>query len=271
MNLNKLNLKKKFLLTLLSLGIVLNSSCQRVVTPNEVKHKDSESKVSSETNITSTTTTTADISEETTTTTTEETSEYTSSTSTSEVNNEEDESDTNLDISDKGTAREPYKIDEVAHFDGSDSLFDLFQAEIIVQEVYRGDKALEMVKSASPLNPNPDPGNEYLVAQVLVHVTASKNNEPVALSNYFFSLASGEKQALYDDTTLLAHITPNLEPLEVGETSIGYVCFEVDKADKNPYIVFLPRANNGLWFYTSEEQASTSRSSLEDNDYSFNY
>lgn len=150
----------------------------------------------------------------------------------------------------KGSIKQPYRVGEVARFDGYGTLFDPFRADVSVQQVFRGNEALQMVKDASPLNPSPNPGQEYLIAQVLVKITASKNSEQVDLSPYYFSLAR-ENGRIYGDVTLFRAVTPVLSALKIGETSIGYICFQIDKTDTSPYIVFLSRAHGGTWFKTT--------------------
>lgn len=149
----------------------------------------------------------------------------------------------------------PMPVGETAHFDGYDTLFDPFRAEVSVQQVFRGNKAYQMVRDASALNPEPKEGQEYLIAQVLVKITDSKDSEKVDVSPYFFSLAR-EDGRMYGDVTLFRSVTPVLSAIDVGETSIAYICFQVDKTDENPYIVFLSRAHGGLWFRTSDEEES---------------
>ncbi len=152
----------------------------------------------------------------------------------------------------KGSKFNPYAIGEAAPFDGYETIFDPFRAEVVVQKVIRGKDALKMVKDASSINPAPDEGKEYLVAQVLVKITDSKNEEIVGVSPYFFSLAR-EDGRMYGDISLFRSVTPVLEPLRVGETSLAYITFQVAKDDENPYIVFLSRANRGLWFSTDPD------------------
>ncbi len=153
-----------------------------------------------------------------------------------------------------GSFADPVPVNETAVFDGFDTLFDPFRAEVSVQKIYRGPEALQMVKDASPLNPAPKDEQEYLIAQVLVKIISSKNSEVVDISPYFFSLA-GEDSRIYGDVTLFRSVTPVLSPIGEGETSIGYICFQVDKTDEKPYIVFLSRAHGGLWFKTRDEEA----------------
>ncbi len=155
----------------------------------------------------------------------------------------------------KGSIAEPYSIGEIAKFDGYDTIFDPFKADVMIQNIYRGYAAQKMVKDASPINPAPQPDHEYLIAQVLVKVTESKNDEIVGVSPYFFSLAR-EDGRMYGDVNLFRAVTPVLEPLRVGETSIAYICFQVAKSDENPYIVFLSRAHDGIWFETNEADTS---------------
>lgn len=156
-----------------------------------------------------------------------------------------------------GSMHKPHKIGETAYFDGSETLFDPFKSEVKIQEIYRGESAFKMIKDASIFNPEPEDGKEYLVAQVLVKITSSRNQEVVGLSPYYFSLANGKDGRMYGDVTLIRNITPVLSPIEEGETSIGYICFSVDKEDQSPYIVFLSRANGGIWFQTTEDTKTT--------------
>lgn len=157
-----------------------------------------------------------------------------------------------------GSLSNPHELGDVAYFDGYDTLFDPFRAEVSVQQIFRGNAALQMVKDASNLNPAPKPGKEYLVAQVLVKILASKNSETVGVNPYYFSLAR-EDGRMYGDVTLFRSITPVLSTLNVGETSIGYVCYELDKNDERPYIVFLSRAHGGIWFKAYESESEETK------------
>lgn len=166
-----------------------------------------------------------------------------------------------------GSISHPYRIGDLAKFDGTNTIFDPFKAEVSIQKVYRGAEALKMVRDSSPINPLPSDGFEYLIAQVLVKITDSKNQETVGVSPYFFSLARDDGR-MYGDVSLFRAVTPILEPLRVGETSIAYITFQVAESDDNPFIVFLSRANNGIWFTTevSEESEITIPFSVSEND-----
>ncbi len=203
------------------------------------------------------TSTTTDEDVEQTTTTDEDIEQTTTTDSNLELFPTQSTTTENEELFEKGTKDNPYQIGDTAEFDGYDTLFDPFRAQVVIQQLFRGNEALQMVKDASPLNPDPQDGHEYLIAQVLIKVNASRNDETVGLSNYFFSLANSADGRMYRDVTLLSSVTPALTPIDVGETSIGYVTFEVAIEDENPYIVFLSRANSGIWFETNPDADST--------------
>ncbi len=277
----KINKKLSGLALAVAASVVL-SACQPVTPPVIVDESTSststEATTSAPTESTPTTTagidsttteeTTAEVTTELTTeATTEEEVEETTPRASVSMTDETTEPTTTAPVveEDKGKFSNPYQVGETAYFDGYDTLFDPFRAEVVIQQIYRGPEALQMVKDASPINPDPEEGKEYLIAQVLVKVNASKNQESVGLSNYFFSLANGADARMYGDVTLLRNVTPALSPIQIGETSIGYVTFEVNQDDPSPYIVFLSRAHGGIWFETNNE-AETTPSSLNEGD-----
>ena len=281
------NRLKNSILIGLSAILLSSSACQRVLPPqvtelndtsisvnkNSSKTEDNKSTSTSEsrsTNLEESKENTSDDETETSTSTNETSTTTLEETQTTSSRKKSflDHFFNNDDEDAKGeSSRNPYNVGELANFDGYDTLFDPFRAEVIIQNVVRGSDALQMVKDANPFNPNPAPNSEYLIAQVLVKAIASKNQESIGLSPYFFSLANGEDLRMYGDVTLIGNVKPVLSPIQIGETSIGYICFQVNKTDTNPYIVFLSRANGGIWFNTNTEASSDSNSNNENDNF----
>lgn len=63
-----------------------------------------------------------------------------------------------------GTRKNPLPYKTTALFDGMDTIFDTYKAEITLLEVVRGDKAWEMAKAANQFNTEPGEEKEYIFA-----------------------------------------------------------------------------------------------------------
>lgn len=149
-----------------------------------------------------------------------------------------------------GTRTNPLPFNTTILFNGNNTLYDTYQAELTLLDVIRGSDALAIVLNANQFNTEPDEGKEYLLAKFKIRALSSVDDAMIDINNASFSLISEDGKA-YDSFTTISGIQPSLREMYTGGTQEGYACFEVNKDDTNPYIVFLERNNNGIWFSTN--------------------
>jgi hypothetical protein len=149
-----------------------------------------------------------------------------------------------------GTRTNPLPFNTTILFNGNNTLYDTYQAELTLLDVIRGSDALAIVLNANQFNTEPDEGKEYLLAKFKIRALSSENDAMIDINTSSFSLISEEGKA-YNSFTAISGIQPSLKEMYAGGTQEGYACFEVNKDDMNPYIVFLERNNNGIWFSTN--------------------
>ncbi|WP_455716349.1 hypothetical protein [Anaerosporobacter sp.] len=149
-----------------------------------------------------------------------------------------------------GTRTNPLPFNTTVLFNGNDTLFDKYQAELTLLDVVRGPDALAMVLDANEFNSEPAEGKEYLLAKFKIRALSSEDDAMIDINNASFSLVS-EDGTVYDSFISISDINPSLREMYAGATMEGYACFEVNTDDINPSIVFLERNNNGIWFSTN--------------------
>ncbi|HEX3023220.1 MAG TPA: hypothetical protein VHP81_12605 [Lachnospiraceae bacterium] len=147
----------------------------------------------------------------------------------------------------KGTRLNPFQLGVTVPYDGRETLFDTYQADIKLIDVVRGDEALNLVAKANSYNRLPPSNQEYLLARFSIKTYHSKSNEPIELSNDSFDLVSGDGLK-YNSKVTIDNLEPSIGVMKEGSEQEGYVYFLVNKNDSNPLIVFLERNKNGIWF-----------------------
>ena len=140
----------------------------------------------------------------------------------------------------------PANVNEKIVYDSMRDEYDAFKLEITLIEVLRGGAALKKIFDADIYNDIPPEGKEYLLAKFSISALQSKNDSAIDVG-YLFDVvkANGNK---YDDT--FAYVT-NFEMLNTmyqDSEQEGYVCFVVDKEDKDTLILFPLYAQNPVWF-----------------------
>lgn len=155
-----------------------------------------------------------------------------------------------------GTRDNPLPFNTTILYDGTggtngtgSTMYDTYKVEITLLDVIRGSDALAIAVDANQFNTEPAEGKEYLLARFRIRALSSENDVKIDINNSSFTLVS-EKGKTYDSFTTISGIQPTLREMYAGGSQEGYACFEVDKDDKKPSIVFLERNNNGLWFST---------------------
>lgn len=152
----------------------------------------------------------------------------------------------------KGTRKNPVRIKETISFDGMDTLFDTYRADITINEILRGESAYEVVPKNALLTAI-DPDKELLLARVTIASKNSSGNTTIEISQANFELVS-EDGIKYE-----AFIAPTNDPqiikfMNPFQTQKGYLYFLVNKKDLAPKIVFLERNFRGLWFETTSQE-----------------
>ena len=157
-----------------------------------------------------------------------------------------------------GTRENPLPFNTTVLFDGTggtggiSAMYDTYQAELTLLDVTRGSDALAIALNANQFNTEPAEGKEYLLAKFKIRALSSENDAKIDINNSSFTLVS-EDGKTYDSFTTISGIQPTLREMYAGGTQEGYACFEVNKDDRNPSIVFLERNNNGIWFSTNPD------------------
>lgn len=156
-----------------------------------------------------------------------------------------------------GTSDNPLPFNTTVLFDGTgingtNTIYDTYQAELTLLDITRGSDALSIALNANRFNTEPAEGKEYLLARFKIRALTSENDIKIDINNSSFTLVSEDGKA-YDSFTTISGIQPTLREMYAGGDQEGYACFEVNKDDKNPSIVFLERYNNGIWFSTNPD------------------
>jgi hypothetical protein len=122
----------------------------------------------------------------------------------------------------------------------------LYNVKISVENVFRGEQAWVLIKTADIANPPPKEGFEYLLASILIACSAQSGS-----SSIFYTVESNDFK-VYDpkgETYALPDIT-SLEPALIGKTlhpgdmAEGWITFLVAKNHANPLMFFF----GGIWF-----------------------
>lgn len=157
----------------------------------------------------------------------------------------------NLPDSNKTTRsnlKNPVSVNEEAYFDNSDYFFSKqrYELKIKLTDIVRGTEAENIVKNASPDN-NKTLGinEEYILFKVWVKLENNlSESKDISISTNDFSLL-GEDGHYYNNAIIFG--LDEIQPLEEGESSEGYVCFTIDKNVK-PYLLFKDYMDNTICF-----------------------
>jgi hypothetical protein len=122
------------------------------------------------------------------------------------------------------------------------------EAAITVLEVERGEKALRMVKAASPFNKDPNAGMEYIAARIkfVFGTIGSQGDLSYGVRDELFALVSGSGRQYEHPSTVLPkpELSGRLYP---GDSLEGWIVLLVSVDDKHPLMSF---GNNyyRVWF-----------------------
>ncbi len=133
---------------------------------------------------------------------------------------------------------------------------ELYNAQITVLAVVRGEKAWGIVQQASASNPPPKPGFDYLLARVRVEFSSrtSPAHDNYDLNETQFTATAPEGQE-FDAPILDAPLKPRLGgTLRPGDSVEGWLVFLVPQKVSRPLMVFredvgtVSHRGGGTWF-----------------------
>jgi hypothetical protein len=134
---------------------------------------------------------------------------------------------------------------------------EIYNVEITLLEIIRGDEAKERIKVQSPLNEPPKAGLDF----VLAHITfgyfrrsRGTGGEAYRLMKGQFAAVSPDGKTEYEIPAVLSQPQPQLidSIFSPGESRDGWILLQVPEDDKNPLLIF-KRQNiegvHGVWGY----------------------
>lgn len=125
-----------------------------------------------------------------------------------------------------------------------------FSASVVVKEVIRGQKALDMIKEANQFNDDPSQGYEYILAKIGISIQSSKDGKSVDVYSGDFKSFS-TNNAEYSAFVSVVEPEPELSgAIYAGGSSEGWVAFQVKKDDISPKFVYGANydGTGGIWF-----------------------
>ena len=131
---------------------------------------------------------------------------------------------------------------------GVGTLDQFYDVRITVLEVVRGEKALALLKQASPSIQVPKSGLEYLLARIKFEFLAKTGNYGVSEDMFSATSPVGKEY----DSFIVRQLKPSLNGrLYSGESLEGWVAFQVSSEDNKPLMTFGQGGIQGpgqVWF-----------------------
>ena len=81
-----------------------------------------------------------------------------------------------------GTRNNPLPFNTTVLYNGSDTLYDMYTAELTLLDIVRGPDALAIAKSSNQYNSTPSEGKEYLFAKFRVRALTSDNDAMIDIN-----------------------------------------------------------------------------------------
>ena len=126
-----------------------------------------------------------------------------------------------------------------------------YTANVVVNEVYRGNEAWELLKNANMFNSEPDEGKEYILIKVKISVSGLPDDLSANISQAMFNFYSTD-YTQYNDINIC--VVPDNKNINTnvynGGMVEGYVCKEITLNDATPTVAFGQDlfGNGGIWF-----------------------
>lgn len=126
-----------------------------------------------------------------------------------------------------------------------------YNDDTTLTQVVRGEQAWQMIKSANMFNEAPDAGKEYLLAKFKINVRdSSDQNKPMNINPTSIYAISGNG-VTYDQKFVVEPEPQLSSALYSGGSTEGWVSFQVNQGDSNPYILYGNYyTGEGIWFKT---------------------
>jgi len=127
-----------------------------------------------------------------------------------------------------------------------------FTVSVTLFQTIRGQEALKMIKKANAFNPEPESGEEYMLAKIKFKVISSGNPDVQAQISWMHFNAVSSTGSEYPISSVVMP-GPALEAkLYAGASQVGWAAFKVRTDDPAPLIAFARGANGsgGFWFKT---------------------
>lgn len=125
-----------------------------------------------------------------------------------------------------------------------------YSASVVVKEVIRGNKAIQMIQEANQFNDDPEDGCEYILAKIGMSIQSSKDDKSVSVSKSDFEPFTGNN-AEYSSFFSVVVPEPQLSrTLYPGASTEGWVAFQVKQDDASPKFVYGSNydGTGGIWF-----------------------
>jgi hypothetical protein len=132
---------------------------------------------------------------------------------------------------------------------------EIYNVEITLLEIARGNEAWERIKVQSSLNEPPKSGFEYVLARIrfgYFRRGRGIGGEAYRLKEGQFATVSPDGKTEYEIPSVLSQPQPQLldSTLSPGESRDGWIILQVPKDDKKPLLIF-KRQNiegvHGIW------------------------
>lgn len=126
-----------------------------------------------------------------------------------------------------------------------------YTANVVVNEVYRGNEAWKLLKNANMFNSEPDEGKEYILIKVKISVNGLPDDLSANISQAMFNFYSTD-YTKYNDINIC--VVPDNKNINTnvynGGMVEGYVCKEITLNDATPSVAFGQDlfGNGGIWF-----------------------
>ena len=123
---------------------------------------------------------------------------------------------------------------------------ETYNASIVVLEILRGERSMDLLRRASGFNKPAKGGFEYVLARIRFEYSArgAPGDKAWKLSDDQFNGFSSD--GILYETVSIPPPTPTLNGnLKPGDSREGFVMFSVAKDDKKPLLAFIP---GDLWF-----------------------
>lgn len=126
-----------------------------------------------------------------------------------------------------------------------------YNANVVIDEVYRGEESWNLLKNANMFNSEPDEDKEYILIKVKISVDGLPDDLSANISQAMFNFYSTDFTK-YNEINIC--VVPDNKTINTnvynGGMVEGYVCKEITLNDSTPTVAFGQDlfGNGGIWF-----------------------